>query len=449
MGGALGAAPVSQTPPEQVSGRASPFDSLFSSAEQKYGLPPGLLKAMAQTESSFNPGAVSPKGARGVMQFMPATAARFGVKDPHDPAQSIDGAARYILELGKRFNGDLTKVVAAYNAGEGAVEKHGGVPPFKETQGYVQRVKSLFGAYGGGAAPAASGAPSVGYNPATGKVFVNGLTFDVEDGKGWVESTKHVGKAGGGLPDGFNPIDKDTYAAKIQEASTPNATIGGMAKSLGKAALETLGAVPQVAVQIAAAPHNLRVDSTKGEVPFEVPNPGTWAAGKLGLDKQTLGNQASLASMTDFQKASITDWDEIKKGWSSASMGGFGHMMAQGFGALLPTLAAGVVSKPLGYIVGAFGAAGQNGDQVKAELLAKPEAAWQGLPEYRELLARGATPELAKEQIATRAQYVAGALSGPVGALDMLIPGASRVGSKAVTSVAKGMALGAGKGALA
>ena len=107
--GTLGAAPSGSTSTPSVKGSTA-YDSIFNAATEKYGLPPGLLKAVAHTESTFNPNAVSPKGAAGLMQFMPDTAKRFGI-DPHDPTQAVDGAARYIAVLGKRYGGDLTKVV--------------------------------------------------------------------------------------------------------------------------------------------------------------------------------------------------------------------------------------------------------------------------------------------------------------------------------------------------
>ncbi len=115
------------------------YYALFSAAEQKYGLPDGLLKNIAAAESGNNPAAVSRNGARGLMQFMPETAVRYGV-NPDDPASSINGAGRYLRDLTVMFGGDLEKAVAAYNAGEGAVQKHSGVPPYKETRTYVGKV---------------------------------------------------------------------------------------------------------------------------------------------------------------------------------------------------------------------------------------------------------------------------------------------------------------------
>lgn len=120
-----------------------PFADLFRAAGAAHGIQPSVLAAVARTESAFDPDAVSPAGAQGLMQFMPATAAGMGV-DPFDPASAIDGAARYLTENLRRF-GSLDLALAAYNAGPGAVERHGGIPPFPETQAYVPRVLAAAG----------------------------------------------------------------------------------------------------------------------------------------------------------------------------------------------------------------------------------------------------------------------------------------------------------------
>jgi soluble lytic murein transglycosylase-like protein len=103
-----------------------------------------LLHAVILAESAYNPKALSPKGAMGLMQLMPATARRFGVEDAWDPSQNIEGGARYLDFLLNRFDGDRELAVAAYIAGEGAVDKYGGIPPYEETRGYVKKVMKFY-----------------------------------------------------------------------------------------------------------------------------------------------------------------------------------------------------------------------------------------------------------------------------------------------------------------
>ncbi len=122
-----------------------PYADLFTSAGARHGVDPALLAAVAKVESGFDPAAVSPAGATGLMQFMPATAAGLGV-DPTDPASAVDGAARYLRELTDRF-GSRDLALAAYNAGPGTVTRHGGNPPFPDTQSNVRKVTSAVEAY--------------------------------------------------------------------------------------------------------------------------------------------------------------------------------------------------------------------------------------------------------------------------------------------------------------
>jgi peptidoglycan DL-endopeptidase CwlO len=117
------------------------FDSLFSAATTKYGLPSGLLKSVARAESGLDPNARSHAGAIGLMQLMPGTARELGV-DPTKPAQAIDGAARLLRQHLRSF-GSVSLALAAYNAGPGAVRKHDGIPPYPETRAYVKRVTEL------------------------------------------------------------------------------------------------------------------------------------------------------------------------------------------------------------------------------------------------------------------------------------------------------------------
>lgn len=116
------------------------YDIFIEGIADRYGVSRGLVKAIMHTESSFNQFARSRVGAQGLMQLMPATARRFNVSNSYDPQQNIEGGVKYLSWLMKRFNGDVRLVLAAYNAGEGNVDKYGGIPPFKETQNYVRRV---------------------------------------------------------------------------------------------------------------------------------------------------------------------------------------------------------------------------------------------------------------------------------------------------------------------
>jgi len=110
-----------------------------------YRLDPNLVLAVIEAESGFNPGALSPKNAQGLMQLIPATAERFGVANVWDPEQNVRGGMAYLKWLMRNFNGDLELVLAAYNSGEGAVQRYGGVPPFAETRGYVARILARLG----------------------------------------------------------------------------------------------------------------------------------------------------------------------------------------------------------------------------------------------------------------------------------------------------------------
>jgi len=116
------------------------YEDTIMEAANKYGLKPELLKAVIRHESGGNPKAVSPDGAKGLMQLIDSTAKMMGVIDPFNPVQNIMGGAKYLAQLMKKFGGDLEKAIASYNAGPGAVEKYDGVPPYKETKEYVEKV---------------------------------------------------------------------------------------------------------------------------------------------------------------------------------------------------------------------------------------------------------------------------------------------------------------------
>ena len=121
----------------------SAFQNEIAAAAREFGVEEAIVRAVIHAESAYNPSARSRVGAQGLMQLMPATARRFGVADAYDAPQNIRGGVQYLAWLLRRFNGDLTLAAAGYNAGEGAVDRHGGVPPYSETQYYVKRVAQL------------------------------------------------------------------------------------------------------------------------------------------------------------------------------------------------------------------------------------------------------------------------------------------------------------------
>ena len=133
--------------------RRSKYDAFIEHYADRYGVDPVLVRAVIQVESNFNPMCVSNKGARGLMQLMPGTAKRFGVKRVHDPEENIRGGVQYLSILLRMFSNDLPRALAAYNAGEGAVQRYGGIPPYEETRTYVKRALTVYHGkpYGGGA----------------------------------------------------------------------------------------------------------------------------------------------------------------------------------------------------------------------------------------------------------------------------------------------------------
>jgi soluble lytic murein transglycosylase-like protein len=119
---------------------ADGLESLATETARRHGLPPELVLAVVAVESSFRPSAVSPKGAQGLMQLMPATAADLGVEDPFDPVENLDGGVRHLRTLLAEHDGDVVKALAAYNAGSTAVQRYSGMPPYPETRDYVRKV---------------------------------------------------------------------------------------------------------------------------------------------------------------------------------------------------------------------------------------------------------------------------------------------------------------------
>ena len=134
----------------------APVLPLVQRLAQQYRVDPHLVQAIITVESNFDPHAVSRAGAQGLMQLMPDTAVRYRVEDPFDPHANLEGGIRYLRDLLRLFPGDLRHVLAAYNAGEGAVQQYGGIPPYPETQRYVERVLALY---------------SVALSPPRGKIY--------------------------------------------------------------------------------------------------------------------------------------------------------------------------------------------------------------------------------------------------------------------------------------
>ena len=126
----------------------SAYDEAINEAASRYNIPPALVRAIMHAESAFDPQALSHKGASGLMQLMPATAEDMYVKDIFEPRENIEGGVRYLRVLANQYNGDMVKMIAAYNAGPKAVEKYGGaIPPYAETQAYVRKVLALYYQY--------------------------------------------------------------------------------------------------------------------------------------------------------------------------------------------------------------------------------------------------------------------------------------------------------------
>jgi len=182
---------VRQRPAAEPSAALTPSAPLSETVDriaQQNQLSPRLVHSVIQVESNYNPNAVSPKGAQGLMQLIPSTARRFGVSDAFDPADNIQGGARYLKYLLGVYKGDEALALAAYNAGEGAVSRYGGVPPFPETRNYVAKVRQrLAGATAGTAQPgaavsgvlpaAAETSPAVVYNPIREVTDANGKVY--------------------------------------------------------------------------------------------------------------------------------------------------------------------------------------------------------------------------------------------------------------------------------
>ncbi len=147
---ALQAAGSSEAPPTSTlaaGGESSEYDALITQAAERNGVDPAVLHGLIEQESAFNPNSTSSAGAEGLTQLMPGTASSLGVANPLNPAESIEGGARYLAQMMAKFGGNTSDALAAYNAGPGAVEQYGGVPPYAETQSYVSKVLGYAEAY--------------------------------------------------------------------------------------------------------------------------------------------------------------------------------------------------------------------------------------------------------------------------------------------------------------
>lgn len=160
----------------------SPLEDIFNRAAKKYGVDVNLLKAIAKQESDFQPDCTSHAGAMGIMQLMPDTAKGLGVTDPYDPEQNIMGGAKFISQMLKKYDGNVTLALAAYNAGPNNVAKYGGVPPFKETQDYVKKVTAYY---------------KNGVTVPSGEDFVkkSSTHYDIDTGKNVPDASKETSSA--------------------------------------------------------------------------------------------------------------------------------------------------------------------------------------------------------------------------------------------------------------
>ena len=287
MGGASAAA--------QAVGAPTNVQQAFAAMAAKYGLPPGMLEAIAQTESGFNPKAVGPvtksgETAVGLMQLMPKTAAAYGVTDRTNAMQSLDAGAHLLHDLHQQFPDDPAKVIAAYHAGAGAVTKYGGVPPYADTQAYVPKVMGYMQQYAQQAAPVSiegmAGLPaagSVAASPAAATVAMMSMAPATAAGLqnfGWAQ------------PATITPVSQEQLAGLPMRGSSTSAQF---APTLQMPDSVTQGAVPQLVKSITGtsdAKKAMGVLALAGGAVNKAATPGAKAAGPLGA----LGSLYNLKS---------------------------------------------------------------------------------------------------------------------------------------------------------
>jgi soluble lytic murein transglycosylase-like protein len=127
-----------------LSSTRKPYDSIIVSVAQNYRVPPELVHSIIKAESNYDPWAISSKGAMGLMQLMPLTATQYKVMNVFDPKQNIVGGVKYLVDLIKLYDGDTKRVLAAYNAGQEAIKRYGGIPPYRETRNYIKKVMATY-----------------------------------------------------------------------------------------------------------------------------------------------------------------------------------------------------------------------------------------------------------------------------------------------------------------
>lgn len=242
------------------------YDDMVVAASNKYGLDPRIARAVLQVESGGDPTARSPKGAGGLMQLMPATAAELGVKDVNDPAQNIDGGVRYLKQMIDANNGNLQLGLASYNAGLGNVQKHKGIPPFKETQDYVRKVMAGMGdedvPFLGGVTGQAPGAQQPQQPSRKGDLSSTIARTAMGFNRGFFQDVNDKGKQLAGLvvPDAmerFMDVEGKTINQRIEESEAAyqaeRARLGGEGVDLGRLGGDILSP-PSMATGIAGVP---------------------------------------------------------------------------------------------------------------------------------------------------------------------------------------------------